>query len=58
MGKEAMIIREATDEDLGILTAAALEAMNWSGDTRFTYEEFMSMPELSHYLEGWPRVGD
>lgn len=58
MGKEAMIIREATDEDLGILTAAALEAMNWSGNTRFTYEEFMSMPELSHYLEGWPRVGD
>ena len=58
MGNEAMIIREATDEDLGILTAAALEAMNWSGETRFTYEQFMSTPELSHYLGGWPRKGD
>lgn len=58
MGNEAMIIREATDEDLGILTAAALEAMNWSGEIRFTYEQFMSTPELSHYLAGWPRAGD
>ncbi|MFN3924183.1 MAG: GNAT family N-acetyltransferase, partial [Pseudarthrobacter sp.] len=58
MGSEAMIIREATDEDLGTLTAAALEAMNWSGEIRFTYEQFMSRPELSHYLGGWPRAGD
>lgn len=53
-----MIIREATAEDLGVLRAAGLEAMNWNGEVRFTLEQFMSMPELSHYLEGWPRPGD
>lgn len=58
MGNEAIILREATNEDLSTLTAAALEAMNWSGETRFTYEQFMSKPELSHYLKGWPRAGD
>jgi ribosomal protein S18 acetylase RimI-like enzyme len=58
MGTEAMIIREATAEDLGVLRAAGLEAMNWNGEARFTLEQFMSMPELSHYLEGWPRPGD
>jgi hypothetical protein len=32
--------------------------MNWTGESRFTFEQFMSLPELSHYLEGWPRPGD
>nr|WP_246223734.1 N-acetyltransferase [Pseudarthrobacter psychrotolerans] len=58
MGPEAMIIREATAADLGVLSAAGLEAMNWTGEARFTYEQFMSTPELSHYLDGWPRAGD
>jgi hypothetical protein len=39
MGNEAVMIREATAEDLSILSAAALEAMNWSGEARFTYEQ-------------------
>jgi ribosomal protein S18 acetylase RimI-like enzyme len=58
MGNGAVIIREATAEDLNTLTVAGLEAMNWSGEARFTYEQFMNTPELSHYLEGWPRSGD
>jgi ribosomal protein S18 acetylase RimI-like enzyme len=58
MGNEAVIIREATAEDLNTLTVAGLEAMNWTGESRFTCEQFMSLPELSHYLEGWPRPGD
>ncbi|WP_246528034.1 GNAT family N-acetyltransferase [Pseudarthrobacter albicanus] len=53
-----MIIREATAEDLNTLTVVGLEAMNWSGEARFTYEQFMNTPELSHYPEGWPRSGD
>lgn len=58
MGDGAVMIREATAEDLSILTAAGLDAMNWSGEARFNYEPFISTPELSHYLEGWPRSGD
>jgi hypothetical protein len=58
MGNEAMIIRQATAEDLDVLRAVGLEAMNWTGESRFTFEQFMSLPELSHYLEGWPRPGD
>jgi ribosomal protein S18 acetylase RimI-like enzyme len=58
MGIESMIIREATAKDLSILAAAGFEAMNWGGEARFTYDQFMSTPELSHYLEGWPRAGD
>lgn len=58
MGNGAVFIREATADDLNTLTVAGLEAMNWSGEARFTYEQFMNTPELSHYLEGWPRSGD
>jgi hypothetical protein len=54
MGDVTVMIREATAEDLSIHTAAGLEAMNWSGEARFTYEQFTSTPELSHYLEGCP----
>ncbi|MDP9982753.1 ribosomal protein S18 acetylase RimI-like enzyme [Pseudarthrobacter oxydans] len=58
MGYEAVTIREATAEDLNTLTAAGLEAMNWTGEVRFTFEQFLSTPELLHYLDGWPRPGD
>jgi ribosomal protein S18 acetylase RimI-like enzyme len=58
MGYEEITIREATAEDLGVLRAAGLEAMNWTGEVRFTLEQSMSTPELSHYLDGWPRPGD
>jgi hypothetical protein len=58
MGNESMIIREATAKDLSILAAAGLEAMNWGGEAYLTYDQFMSTPELSRYLEGWPRAGD
>ncbi|MCZ2405003.1 GNAT family N-acetyltransferase [Paenarthrobacter sp. Z7-10] len=53
-----MIIRGATADDLSVLAAAAYEAMNWSGEARFTHEQIMRTPELSHYLEGWRRPGD
>lgn len=53
-----MFIREASAEDSGVLGAAGLEAMNWTGEARFTLEQFMSIPALSHYIEGWPRAGD
>lgn len=58
MSNEAILIREATAKDSSLLITAGLEAMNWNGEVRVTYEQFMSTPELSHYLAGWPRAGD
>ncbi|WP_026533635.1 GNAT family N-acetyltransferase [Arthrobacter sp. H14] len=58
MAFEELTIRESTAGDTKILSLAALEAMNWNGEDRFTYEQLMSKPELSHYLTGWPRAGD
>lgn len=58
MASKQMIVREATADDLSVFAAAAYEAMNWSGEARFTHEQIMGTPELLHYLEGWRRAGD
>lgn len=51
-------LREATAQDIDLLQAAGLEAMNWTGEARFTAQELMSDPELSKYLKDWPRPND
>lgn len=58
MNDEAVKVREATAEDTTALWAACSEAANWRGDAQFTREQLMSDPKLSHYVEGWPRLGD
>ncbi len=51
-------VREASAEDTETLWAACLEAANWNGDIRFTKDQLMNDPELSHYVQGWLRNGD
>lgn len=58
MEDKAVRVREAIANDKTTLAAAAFEAMNWNGAARFTQEEFMTDPDLSRYLAGWPRAGD
>lgn len=57
--EDALInVREASAEDTETLWAACFEAANWNGDIRFTRDQLMDDPELSHYVHGWPRSGD
>ncbi|HET8877997.1 MAG TPA: GNAT family N-acetyltransferase [Arthrobacter sp.] len=58
MGTGRAIIRAATGADLAALTDAGLAGMNWTGEDRFTLEEYLSQPNLARYLAGWPRPGD
>lgn len=58
METAAIKVREASAEDTSTLWAACFEAANWRGDARFTRQQLMDNPELSHYVEGWPRPGD
>jgi len=58
MGNEGMTIREASAGDFEVLVAAGLGAMNWGGEAKFTLEQFLGTPKLSHYIEGWPREDD
>lgn len=51
-------VRAAAVGDIDALRSAAVEAMNWTGEARFTLEDYLSQPKLSRYLEGWPRGGD
>jgi ribosomal protein S18 acetylase RimI-like enzyme len=51
-------LRPAGIHDQAALTAALLEAANWNGDDRFSYNQMMATPEIAHYITGWPRAGD
>lgn len=51
-------LREATAEDLDVLTAGLFEAMNWNGTVRLSAARIMAIPELAHYVTGWPLPGD
>jgi ribosomal protein S18 acetylase RimI-like enzyme len=50
--------REATTEDVEALTAALLDAVNWSGQARLSRQGLRADPHLSRYVEGWPRSTD
>ena len=54
----AVHLRPATGEDLGLLVDMLVDAFNWSGDTRFTRDEILADAHTARYLAGWPRVGD
>lgn len=58
MKEEVVTVRTAVAADKPILAAAAFEAMNWNGTSRFTLEEFETNPDHSRYLAGWPQLGD
>lgn len=51
-------VRAAGPGDVDALQAAGLAAMNWTGEARFTLEDYLTQPKLSRYLDGWPREGD
>jgi len=52
-------IRPAGAEDFPFLELMLVEAAEWSAEPhRRTVEQVMSDPQVSHYIEGWPRPGD
>jgi ribosomal protein S18 acetylase RimI-like enzyme len=52
-------LRDARPEDLGLLIALLLEAVNWNPDRRpIAPEELNATPQLQRYIEGWSRPGD
>jgi ribosomal protein S18 acetylase RimI-like enzyme len=53
-----MRLREAESGDLDALVSALLEAVNWTGEQRFTRGDVLADPHLWRYVEGWPRAGD
>ena len=54
----AVLLRDANVADGPALTAALLHAANWDGQQRFTREQLLADPHLSHYVDGWLRPGD
>lgn len=54
-----MIIRPAAADDAPFLRQALAYAADWRpGAPRRTPTEVMAVPELAHYISGWPRPGD
>lgn len=53
-----MHLRDAGPLDVEALTDALLSAANWDEQKRFTREQLLADPELSHYVTGWPRPTD
>lgn len=51
-------LRPAVAADQPFLEAMVLEAVNWTGEQRFTVEQLRAEPRLDHYAAGWPRSGD
>ncbi|HEY5184995.1 MAG TPA: hypothetical protein VIM19_08875, partial [Actinomycetes bacterium] len=53
-----MPLRDAGLEDGPGLTAALFEAANWDGRARFTRDQLLADPHMSHYVADWPRATD
>lgn len=53
-----MHLRPADQLDADLLGRLLLEAMNWTGTARFTLEDVLGSPNLSHYIAGWPLPTD
>ncbi|WP_062206582.1 GNAT family N-acetyltransferase [Streptomyces sp. NBRC 109706] len=51
-------IRDAGPGDAPFLTDMLLEAMNWTGEARFSREQALADPKIAHYVTGWPGPGD
>jgi len=54
----AWIIRAAGPDDGAFLGDMLVAAVNWSPDRDLSRDQILSMPELAHYVAGWPRRDD
>lgn len=55
---EQITLRPATAADAGFLTDMLVEAANWSPETARPRDAVLATPEVTHYIDGWPRPGD
>jgi ribosomal protein S18 acetylase RimI-like enzyme len=51
-------LREAGPSDGDALAAAVVEAVDWRGLGDIGLDRVLAVPELAHYVTGWPRPGD
>jgi ribosomal protein S18 acetylase RimI-like enzyme len=51
-------LREAGPDDVGALGTALVEAIDWRGVGDVDLAGVLAVPQLAHYLTGWPRPGD
>lgn len=52
-------LRPAVGADAAFLTEMLVEAPFWRADgSRASVADVMRMPDLAHYVTGWPRSGD
>jgi GNAT superfamily N-acetyltransferase len=52
------IIRAARPDDGRFLGDMLVAAVNWPPDRDLSRDQVFSIPELAHYVAGWPRRGD
>jgi len=53
-----LTIRMATAADREFLTDMLVEAVNWPPDRAMDRAEILAIPELAHYVDGWPGPAD
>jgi len=51
-------LRDAGPEDGDALARAVVEAVDWRGRFDLDVAGVLAVPELAHYVTGWPRPGD
>jgi ribosomal protein S18 acetylase RimI-like enzyme len=55
---DRVFVRDATGEDVSVLSDALFQAVNWHGEVRVDLPGIIASAELRHYVAGWPRPGD
>lgn len=53
-----MHLRDATAEDVDLLTGLLVDSVNWTGETRVTASDITGDAHLARYLVDWPRPTD
>jgi GNAT superfamily N-acetyltransferase len=51
-------VRPATGDDIELLIAMLIEAVNWEPGRDFSRERILADPVLAHYITAWPRPGE
>ncbi len=55
---DGVVIRAAEAGDVAFLTGMLVAAVNWLPGRTLPEEQVLAVPELVHYVAGWPREGD
>jgi ribosomal protein S18 acetylase RimI-like enzyme len=51
-------VRPATGDDIELLIAMLIEAVNWEPGRDLSRERILANPALAHYVTAWPRPGE